>query len=149
MDDVGKYTTKIRWGIQDIEVRPFEKGYWGKRVTQSDPRVDAFELKVNSNNESFYLPHPEGGFVQYEGIVKTTVQDGKLIMDQSSIYHVLDKPEFLTTKSVLVPAERQLAAAKAAGYKVEWLVSDEKAVQQLTQYFKEKNIDITVTLLKE
>jgi TANFOR domain-containing protein len=148
-DEVGKYTTKIRWGIQDIEVRPFEKGYWGKRVAQSDPRVDAFELKINPNNESFYLPHPEGGFVQYENIVKTTVQDGKLIMDQSSIYHVLDKPEFLTTKSVIEPAQRQLAAAKAAGYKVEWLVSDEKAVQQLTQYFKEKNIDITVTLLRE
>ena len=40
-DDVGKYTTKIRWGIQDVDVRPFEKGYWGKRVSQSNPRVDA------------------------------------------------------------------------------------------------------------
>lgn len=149
VDEVGKYTTKIRWGIQDIEVRPYEKGYWGKRVSQSDPQVDAFELKINPNNESFYLPYPEGGFVQYENIVNMTVQDGKLIMDQSSIYHVLDKPEFLTTKSVLEPAQRQFLAAKAAGYKVEWLVSDEKAVLQLTQYFKEKNIDITVTLLRE
>jgi hypothetical protein len=148
-DEVGKYTTKIRWGIQDIDVRPFEKGYWGKRVSQTNPRVDAFELKINPNNESFYLPHPEGGYVQYENIVNATVQDGKLVMDQSSIYHVLDKPEFLTTKSILEPAQRQLAAAKAAGYKVEWLVSDEKAVQQLTQYFKDKNIDITVKLLKE
>jgi TANFOR domain-containing protein len=148
-DNIGEYTTKIRWGIQDIEVRPFEKGYWGKRITQKDPRVDAYELKVNPNNESFYLPHPDGGFVQYENIIKATVQDGKLIMDKSSIYHVLDKPEFLTTSSVLEPAIRQTAAAKAAGYKVEWLVSDEKAVQQLTQYFKEKNINITVTLMKE
>jgi len=70
-------------------------------------------------------------------------------MDQSSIYHVLDKPDFLVTSSVLEPAERQIVAAKAVGYKVEWLVSDEKAVQQLTQYFKEKNIDIVVSLFKE
>jgi hypothetical protein len=146
---IGTYTTKIRWGIQDIDVRPFEKGYWGKRVTQSDIRVDAYELKINPNNESFYLPYPDGGYVQYEGLISGTVQDGKLIMDKSSIYHVLDKPEFLTTKSVLEPAQRQLAAAKVAGYKIEWLVSDEKAVQQLTQYFKDKNIDITIKLLKE
>ncbi len=70
-------------------------------------------------------------------------------MDKSSIYHVLEKPEFLRTKSVLEPARRQLNAAKAVGYKVEWLVSDEKAVQQLNQYFKDNNIDIEVKLLKE
>lgn len=146
---VGTYTTKIKWGIQDVEVRPFEKGYWGKRISQVEPRVDAFELKINPNNESFYLPHPDGGYVQFENIANNTLQDGKLVMDQSSIYHVLDKPEFLTTKSVFEPAQRQLAAAKAAGYKVEWLVSDEKAVTQLQQYFKEKNIDISIKLLKE
>ena len=72
-----------------------------------------------------------------------------MIIEKSSIYHVLDKPEFLTTKSVLEPAQRQLEAAKASGYKVVWLVSDEKAAQQLTQYFKEKNIDITIKLLLE
>jgi hypothetical protein len=148
-DAVGTYTEKIRWGIQDIDVRPFEKGYWGKRISQMDARVDAFELKINPNNESFYLPHPDGGYVQFENMVNGALQDGKLVMDQSSIYHVLDKPEFLTTKSVYEPAQRQLAAARAAGYKVEWLVSDEKAVSQLQQYFKDKNIDISVKLLKE
>jgi hypothetical protein len=148
-NDVGTYTTKIKWGVLDIDVRPFGKGYWGKRVSQTNPRVDMYELKINPNNESFYLPHPDGGFVQFENVVNTTVQDGKLIMDKSSIYYVAEKPDFLNISSVLEPAQRQLSAAKSVGYKVEWLVSDEKAVQQLTQYFKDKNIDITVKLLKE
>jgi hypothetical protein len=148
-DAVGTYTTKIRWGIQDVDVRPYGKGYWGKRVPQTNPRVDAFELKINPNNESFYLPHPDGGYVQFENVVNATVQDGKLIMEQSSIYHVLDKPDFLVTSSVLEPAKRQIAAAKSVGYEIEWLVSDEKAVQQLTQYFKEKDVDIVVKLFKE
>ena len=25
-----KYTTKIKWGINDIEARPYGKGYWEK-----------------------------------------------------------------------------------------------------------------------
>ncbi|MDF9575465.1 ADP-ribosyltransferase, partial [Bacillus cereus] len=29
-----KYTTKIKWGINDIEARPYGKGYWGKRIPQ-------------------------------------------------------------------------------------------------------------------
>lgn len=92
---------------------------------------------------------PDGGFVQFENLANKTLQDGKLIMDKSSIYHVLEKPDFLNTKSVLLPAQRQLKAATSAGYKVEWLVSDEKALKQLTRYFKEKNVDITIKLLKE
>jgi hypothetical protein len=147
---VGSYTTTIKWGQIPIEARPFGKGYWGKRIVQSDTRVNGYELKINPNNESFYLPHPEGGFVQFENITdKFILQDGKLVMDKSSIYHVLDKPEFLVKSSVLDPAIRQLESAKAAGYKIEWLVSDEKAVQQLRQFFKEKNMDITVNLLPE
>ncbi|WP_332309781.1 recombinase family protein [Bacillus cereus] len=51
-----KYTTKIKWGINDIEARPYEKGYWGKRIPQKNPRVDEFELKINPSDESFYLP---------------------------------------------------------------------------------------------
>lgn len=147
--DVGKYTTKIRWGILDVEVRPFGKGFLGKRIIQSDARVNAFELKINPNNESFYLPHPDGGYVQFENVINSTVQDGKLIMDKSSIYYVLDKPEFLNKSSVLDPALRQLKAANASGYKVEWLVSDEKAVQQITQYFKNNNVTILVKIFKE
>ncbi|KAA6338453.1 hypothetical protein EZS27_013542 [termite gut metagenome] len=148
-DAIGTYTTTIRWGVINIKARPYGKGYWGTRISQSDPRVDAYEIKINPNNESFYLPHPEGGFVQFENISNTTLQDGKLVMDKSSIYHVLEKPEFLVTESVLKPSQRQLEAAKSAGYNIEWLVSDERAVQQLTQYFKNKQINITVKLLPE
>jgi len=146
---VGTYTTKIKWGIQDINARPFEKGYWGKRIPQSEPRIDAYELKINPNNESFYVKNSEGSFVQFENIVDKTLQDGKLGMDKSSIYHVLDKPEFLRIESILKPAQRQVSVAKEVGYTVEWLVSDQKAVDQLTQYFIDNNIGIVVKLLLE
>ena len=39
--------------------------------------------------------------------------------------------------------------AGAADYKVEWIVSDESAVNQLTEFFKEKNVDIIVTFYPE
>lgn len=98
--DKTKYTDKIMWGIQEIEVRPEGKGFWGRRVKQK------------------------------------------------SFYHVNDMPEFAKIK-VLKEAERQIAAADMAKYKVEWLVSDKKAVEQLTILFKEKNIDIKVTYYPE
>lgn len=70
-------------------------------------------------------------------------------MGKSSIYHVLDKPDFLNKSAILEPALRQIKAAKAVGYKIEWLVSDERAVEHLIQYFKKNNVDIAVKLLKE
>ncbi|MCW3072394.1 MAG: hypothetical protein JWO44_2284 [Bacteroidetes bacterium] len=146
--EVGKYTTKIKWGILDIEARPFGKGFWGKRTSQAG-RVDAYELKINPNNESFYLKNSEGSFVQFENIANDMLQDGKLVMDKSSIYHVLEKPDFLRTESILIPAQRQVSVAKECGYKVEWLVSEQKAVNQLSQYFKDNSIDIIVKLLPE
>lgn len=80
----GKYSDTIKWGIHDIEVRPDGKGFWGRRIKQSDSRVDAYELKINPNNESYYLPHPNGRYVQFENMLNGTVQDGKLIMQQKS-----------------------------------------------------------------
>ena len=77
------------------------------------------------------------------------MKDGKLVMEQSSIYHVLDKPEFLREESILKPALRQVEAAKSAGYKVEWLVSDQKAVDQLRLYFGSNKVEIVVSLLNE
>lgn len=87
-----KYTTKIKWGINDIEARPFGKGFLGKRIPQKNTRVDDFELKINPNNESFYLPHPNGGYVQFENLAGDIVQDGKLIIKQKSFYYVEDLP---------------------------------------------------------
>ena len=137
----GSYTDTITWGIQEINVRPEGKGFWGKRVKQNNPRVDNFELKINPNNESYYLPHPKGGYVQFENMLNSTVQDGKLIMKQKSFYHVNDMPDFAKTK-VLSEAQRQIDAASMAGYKVQWLVSDENAVSQLRGLFEGMDIEI-------
>ena len=148
--DVGTYTTKIKWGILEVDARPFgNKGYWGKRVPQKDARVDAFELKVNPNNESFFVEHPNGGFVQFEGLNKNALQDGKLVLQpNNSMYNVYDKPEFLRQK-VLDEAIRQTQAANIKGLTVEWLVSDKISVDQLTRFFAEKNVNIIVKYLAE
>ena len=128
-------------GIQEIDVRPEGKGFWGKRVKQKNSRVDNFELKINPNNESYYLPHPNGGFVQFENMINSTVQDGKLIMKQKSFYHVNDMPDF-ARKKVLSEAQRQIDATSMVGYKVQWLVSDENAVSQLSELFEGMDIEI-------
>lgn len=146
----GTYTTKIKWGRIDIDARPLgDKGYWGKRIKQSDMRVDAYEKKINPNDESFYVENSEGSFVQFENVVAEALQDGKLVQQvDNSIYHVYDKPEFLR-ENIIKEAVRQVDAAKGKGLKVEWLVSDQKAVDQLGRFFTEKNIDIEVKFFAE
>lgn len=57
-------------------------------------------------------------------------------------------PDF-AKKKVLNEARRQLAAAQAANYKVEWLVSDVQAVEQLRSFFDTQDIDIIVTYYPE
>lgn len=57
----GVNTDKIKWGIRGIDARPDGKGFWGQRIKQNNSRVDGYELKINPQNESYYLPHPEGG----------------------------------------------------------------------------------------
>jgi chorismate mutase len=146
--DVGQYTQKIKWGIQDVEVRPAEKGFFGQRTQQINPRVDAYELKINPNNESYYLKSPAGGYVQYENMVNDVVMDGKLVIQQKSFYHVNDLPDFARNK-VLQEAMRQVEAANNVGYTLEWLISDPKAVAQLTDFFKSNNINIVVKYFPE
>jgi len=150
--EVGTYTTKIKWGIQEVEARPAGPGYWGKRTPQTNPGVDAYELKINPNNESYYLPHPDGGYVQFENVVGTTLQDGKLVQTARSFY----KPSTLAGKmrpvaegKVLAEAQRQLEAATAQGMQVEWLVSDKAAAAELEMLFKTKGVNIKVTHLPE
>ncbi|MEQ7054712.1 hypothetical protein ABN764_29185, partial [Paenibacillaceae sp. P-4] len=143
-----KYNTKIRWGIHEINAREHGKGFFGERITQSNSRVDDFELKINPNNESYYLSHPKGGYVQFENLVGDVLQDGKLIIKPKSFYHVDELPEFAKNK-VVQEALRQQESAFAPGYKVEWLVSDKKAVEQLTNLFKSKKIDIAVKYYPE
>jgi hypothetical protein len=144
------YTTTINWRNLTIEARPFGKGYFGKRVPQPDPRVDAFELKINPDNESFYLWNSnEERFVQFENISENMLQDGKCVLNpDNSIYRVYDKPEFLR-KNILDEAKIQIETAQLNDLKVEWLVSDEIAVEQLQRFFKENNLDIIVKYLAE
>jgi hypothetical protein len=110
--------------------------------------VEAYELSINPANESFYLPHPEGGTVQFENLVGDALQDGKLIQKPRSIYHVADLPPFAQGKA-LQEARRQLEAAGSAGLQVEWLVSDQKAVDLLTELFRSEGLGVRVTLRPE
>jgi hypothetical protein len=142
-NQVGTYTTKIKWGILEVEARPAGPGFWGKRIPQNNPAVEAYELKINPNNESFYLPHPQGGYVQFENLVGTTLQDGKLVTQVKSIYKVNDLPAF-ARQAVLKEATRQLEAASASGLKVEWLVSDQEAASQLANLFQSEGLNIRV-----
>lgn len=144
----GTYTQTVQWAIHPaIPARPhstIKGGFWAKRMPQTNPRVDKFELKINPSNESFFLTHPDGKLVQFENLAGTSaVQDGKLIMKARSQYHVADLPPF-AAESVLKEARRQVEAAAHAGLKVEWLVSDAKAIQQLEALFKKENIAITL-----
>jgi hypothetical protein len=146
---VGTYTTRIQWGIQSIEARPSGPGFWGKRTVQTNARVNAYELKINPHGESYYLPHPtEGGFVQFENLAGSTVQDGKLVMSPRSLYHVEDMPAFARQR-VMDEARRQVEAAKAAGFSVEWLVSESRAETQLRALFSAEGIPIRVAPLAE
>lgn len=69
-------------------------------------------------------------------------------MQQKSFYHVNNMPDFAKYK-ILEEAERQVDAANVADYIVEWLVSDMSAVNQLTEFFKGKDVDIIVTFYPE
>lgn len=131
-----------------MNVRPAPLGFWGERFPLSDPAADAYELQINPNNESHYLPHPNGGYVQFENLVGDTLQDGKLVTSPSSIYYVESKPPFLQ-QNILSEANRQVAAASASNLQVEWLVSNERAAAQLRSLFQSQPqpIPITVTHL--
>jgi 3'-phosphoadenosine 5'-phosphosulfate sulfotransferase len=84
--------------------------YWGRRVAQKNPRVDAYELKINPNNESYFLAKSAGKFVQFEGITGNALQDGKLVMTKEcSIHHVYDKP--YAQASIIKEATSQTQAA--------------------------------------
>ena len=146
----GEYNEEIVWGIiKHHPVRRFGKGYYGKRVKQHNTRVDNYELKINPNNESYYLQHPDGRYVQFENMVNNVLQDGKCILNKKrSFYHVYDYG-YIAQKRVLEQANRQIETANAFGYKVEWLVSDEKAVEQISRLFKENNINIIVKFYPE
>ncbi|QPH39434.1 hypothetical protein [Pedobacter endophyticus] len=81
--------------------------------------------------------------------MKDALQDGKCVLTpNNSIYRVYDKPEFLR-ENILKEAIEQAGAAKANGLRIEWLVTDKTAVEQLTKFFSERNVNIEVKYFKE
>ncbi len=143
--EVRNYTDTIKWGIRNVRVRSAPPGFWGERLPQGDPDVDAYELQINPNNESYYLPHPNGGYVQFENMASNTLQDGKLVTSPTSIYYIGDKPIFLQ-QNILAEATRQVEAASFNGLKVEWLVSNEKAATQLEALFSSQKTPIPIKI---
>jgi len=147
---VGTYTTTIKWGIRQVRARPAGPGFWGERTPQAG-RVDAYELKINPRNESYYLRHPKGGFVQFENATRNVVQDGKLVLDKggSSFYRDFDKLPPFARKAIIDESKRQVEAASAAGLNVEWKISDPVAAQKLQGLFSQENVNVMITHLPE
>ena len=141
-----KYT--IKWQNRTIPAWKDGEGYRGPRTKQHNERVNNYELKINPNNNSFFLEHPNGKMVQFEDMKDGVVKDGKLVMKSNSIYFVKEKPAFLNIP-ILKQVKRQLEAANLVGYRVKWLVSNQKAVDQMRQLFNEKDLDIIVTYYPE
>jgi len=150
---IGYYDTVIRWGVQNIEARAAGFGYWGKRIPQSNPRVEAYELKINPNNESYYLPSPEGGFVQFENVVGVIVQDGKLVLNPGSSWYCASqlpkRMQSVAREMVLAEARRQIAAAQHHNMEVEWLMSNQDVIDEMTELFRAENINVAVRFLAE
>ncbi len=144
----GEYNYKIIWQNRNIPARKDGKGHRAPRTKQHNERVDKYELKINPDNESYHLDRPNGKTIQFENMRNGIVQDGKLVMNKNSIYYVKEKIPVLNL-NILKQARRQLEAANLVGYKVEWLVSDKKAVEQIRQLFNENNLDIIVTYYPE
>ena len=145
----GEYTTTISWSIfKKLLARPEGKGYFTKKIKQHNPRVEAYENKINPNKEGYHIKHPDGRYIQFENMRDGILQDGKLVMSKRSFYFVYDKGDF-AKRRVLNQAIRQMEVADSAGYKVEWLISSEKAVEQISRLFMENNIDIIVKFYPE
>jgi hypothetical protein len=111
--------------------------------------VNAYELKINPNNESFLLPNPAGSLVQFENASKSDLQDGKLVVNPNNSWYRKTGSLPFARAQVLGEARRQVEAASTHGFTVEWLVSDSVAVQELTDLFTKEAIPIKVTPLAE
>lgn len=110
-------------------------------------------MKINPNNESYYLPSPEGGFVQFENLIGNTVQDGKLILNPGSSWYCPSqlpvRMQSVARDNVLAEAGRQIAAAQLHNLEVEWLMSDQAAIDEMVDLFGAENIKIRVRFLAE
>jgi hypothetical protein len=149
---VGEYTTTITWGIQsDVPVRQSGPGYFGRRTPQPSAAVNAYELQINLSNESFYLRNAEGSYVQFENLIGNTLQDAKYIGNPARSWY---RPSTLQPSlrrpaeaGILAEADRQLAVANLHNLHVEWVVSDQATVTELTNFFAANNRNIRVRFL--
>jgi len=121
---------------------PDGPGWWGERVKQRDPKVDAYERKINPNDESYYVDNADGSKVQFENFEGDYLVDGKFVDKKPSAYTPRDMPH--AKQSVLKEAKRQVEAASQNGKKVKWKVSDAEAAEQLSELFSTENVPITV-----
>jgi len=146
--EVVRNTSAVVSVNESIEERPDGKGFWNGNIPSKDSRSHDFMLKINPNNESYYLEHPSGGYIQFDNKIDLTLQSGKFVVDQNSMFYVEEQSAFVKDK-LLNEARRQNDTAILAGFKVEWLISDEKAVNQLNNFFTNNSIQIDVKLFPE
>lgn len=143
--EAGSYPMNIKQNTQTLPARRQGPGFWTPRMRQSDPAVDAYERKINPNNESYYVPLTDGSYMQFENATGRTVQDGKLVSDPvSSFYRDLDRLPFARA-NIIKTASQQVKAASRYGLSVEWLVSEQPTVAKLRALFEEQNIPVKVT----
>lgn len=133
---------------ETIEERADGMGFWNSNKTQKNSRAHDFTIKINPNNESYYLEHPKGGFIKFDNKVNSILQSGKLVISQKSFFYVNNQPDFVSSQ-ILQEAKRQIDVATLYGYEVEWLVSDEVVVIQLNRLFKCNKISVNVKFFPE
>jgi hypothetical protein len=143
----GEYDIEIDWdlhkrratgdkGMGPIRARKDADGpgWWGERIEQKHrPNADAYERKVNPNNESYYVDHPNGRKVQFENLEGEHLVDAKHVDRKPSAYTPRDMP--YAKDSLRQEAQDQVRAAKYNGKKVKWKVSDSDAADQLKEFF--------------
>lgn len=133
---------------ETVEERYDGNGFWNRNKKHKNIRANNFYIKLNHNNESYYLEYPDGGHIRFDNKSDLILQSGKLITNPHSIYFIDKQPEIIISR-ILKEAERQIQVAILNGFKVEWLVSDEDAVSQLQNLFLSRNVSVSVKFIPE
>lgn len=123
-------------------------GFWNRNKKHKNVRVGNFIYKINNNNESYFLEHPDGGYIRFDNKLESILQSGKLITSPYSFFFVDKQPEILVSQ-ILKEAERQTQVSVLHGFKLEWLVSDEQAGNQLQRLFISRNISVNIKFFPE
>lgn len=133
---------------ETVEERSDGIGFWNKNKQCKNIRIYNFFLKINNKNESYYLEHPDGGYIKFDNKSDLILQSGILITSSQSFFYVDKQPNILISR-IVEEAERQTQVAMLHGFKVEWLVSKEEVVSQLQRLFVSVNIPVNVKFFSE